>query len=98
MPKRVRVVMETCGLGDVTITIHAELTLDDDGTITGSGVFVGPGCEQAFAATGEFVELSDRASAAQLTPGDGGEHDRLRDERAPRGQQQRRGVRMLRLV
>jgi hypothetical protein len=55
--KQLRVVFETgelAGIGGVTLT--TELTLYDDGTVTGGGVLLAGDTELAVAATGTYSE------------------------------------------
>lgn len=55
--KKLDVVLETGELGHgVPLTVVCQLVLHEDGTITGSGTLTAPGFEEAFAATGSFMD------------------------------------------
>ncbi len=55
--RKLRVVFETGELNGIDgVMLTAELTLYDDGTLTGDGVLVAGDAEVAVAATGQYTE------------------------------------------
>jgi hypothetical protein len=65
--KKVELVLETGELSHgVPLTIHCELTLYMDGTVTGGGVLIAPGLKESFAATGTFMESIVPASTKRV--------------------------------
>jgi hypothetical protein len=55
--KKVDVVLETGELSHgVPLTVTCQLVLHEDGTVTGSGTLTAPGLQEAFAATGRFMD------------------------------------------